>query len=120
MLEHAEFAGNYYGTPKQYVEEILNNGNNIFLEIECQGALQVIEKMPKVISIFVLPPSIEELQRRLKKRGTESVADQEKRIAKAKNEMDLKDHYKYHVINDVADLAVSEILAIFKNENIGS
>lgn len=116
MLEHAEFVGNYYGTERKVVEDLLNEGKNVFLEIECQGAMQVLEKMDDVLSIFILPPSIEELESRLVNRGTEERSVVEKRLNKAREEMDLKSHYKYQVINDDLDRVVAEIDGIFTNE----
>lgn len=72
FLEHAVFAGNCYGTPRAYVEKLLNSGMNVVLEIDVQGALQVMQSMPECVSIFILPPSFEELERRLRGRGTET------------------------------------------------
>ncbi len=116
MLEYAEFVGNYYGTEKSVVEALLAEGKNVFLEIECQGAIQVIEKMDDVLSIFILPPSLEELEDRLVNRGTETREVLDKRLAKAKEELDLKSHYKYNVINDDLNRVVAEIDEILNNE----
>ncbi len=116
MLEHAEFVGNYYGTELATVNEMLEAGKNVFLEIECQGAIQVIDKVEDVISIFILPPSLEELEQRLVNRGTEEQAVVEKRLQKAKEELSLKDHYKYNVINDELDRVVKEIDEILFKE----
>ncbi len=109
MLEHAEFVGNYYGTDLEFVERELENGKNVFLEIECQGALQVLDKVEDVVSIFIVPPSIEELESRLRGRGTEDEETLQKRLAKAREELSLKDHYKYVVINDEVHRAAAEI-----------
>lgn len=100
MLEYATFVGNYYGTDKTQVMEKLSKGINVLLEIECQGAMQVIEKMPEVISIFIVPPSIEELEHRLRTRGTETDEKIALRLKKATEELKLKDKYKYVVLND--------------------
>ncbi len=116
MLEHAEFVGNYYGTELKTVTDMLEAGKNVFLEIECQGAIQVIEKVEDVLSIFILPPSLEELESRLVGRGTEDMSVVEKRLAKAKEELSLKDHYKYNVINDELDRVVAEIDEILFKE----
>lgn len=116
MLEHAEFVGNYYGTDLEFVEKQLNDGKNVFLEIECQGALQVLEKKEDVISIFVMPPSIVELENRLIKRNTESKDVIAKRIAKASEEMQLASKYKFNIINDDVLRASKEIDEILNNE----
>ncbi len=116
MLEHAEFVGNCYGTEKAVVEKLLDEGKNVFLEIECQGAIQVIEKMDDVLSIFILPPSIEELESRLVNRGTEAREVVDKRLEKAREELALKTHYKYNVINDELERVVKEIDEILFSE----
>jgi guanylate kinase len=116
MLEYAEFCGNYYGTEVSVVETLLEQGKNVMLEIECQGAMQVLDKMTDVISIFILPPSIEELKSRLIGRGTENMETIEKRLAKASDEILLKDHYQYNVINDNIEDVVEKIDEIFEKE----
>ena len=115
FLEYAQFVGNSYGTPKAKVEEMLNEGKNVLLEIEMQGALQVIEKCPEALSIFLLPPSMEELERRIRGRGTESDEVIAKRLEKAKKEISMQDHYQYHVVNDDVQKAASEIAEIILN-----
>ncbi len=109
MLEYAEFVGNYYGTDKKVVEQLLDEGKNVLLEIECNGAMQVIKKIPEAISIFLLPPSIEELENRLRTRGTEKEDVINLRINKASEEIGYKDEYKYQVINDDVLRASKEI-----------
>ena len=109
MLEHAEFVGNHYGTDIDIVEYLLNQGKNVFLEIECQGALQVLEKIPDAISIFIIPPSLEELENRLQTRGTEDSNKIAKRLAKAKEEFTYADNYKYVVVNDQLADVVSDV-----------
>lgn len=109
MLEHAEFVGNYYGTDKTVVFNRLKKGQNVLLEIECQGAIQVLSKMKDVISIFIIPPSLEELERRLRVRGTESSEKIQKRLKKAEEELKLKDNYKYIVENKDLEKAAGEI-----------
>lgn len=115
-LEYAQYCDNYYGTPKRQVEDMLEKGYFVFLEIEVQGGLQIMEKYPDVLSIFILPPSMESLSRRLHRRGTESEEVIAKRLAQAEFEMSFKDKYKYNVINDDLDEAVNNVLDILKNE----
>lgn len=114
LLEHAEFVGNYYGTPKAYVDKLLNQGKNVLLEIEVQGALQVMAKVPDALTIFLVPPSMEELERRIRGRRTESEEVVKARLAKASKEMKTKDNYKHVVVNNTVDQAASEIAAIIK------
>ena len=117
FLEHAEFAGNCYGTPKSYVMSLLNQGKNVLLEIEVQGAMQVMERMPDCVSIFVLPPSFEELERRLRGRGTETEDKIQRRLATAKGELAYADRYKHQLVNG-GDLeaAYQELRAIYLKE----
>jgi len=99
FLEYAQFAGNCYGTPKSYVMSLLEAGKNVLLEIEVQGAMQVMERMPECVSIFVLPPSFEELERRLRGRGTETEDKIVKRLETARGELAYADKYRYQVVN---------------------
>lgn len=115
-LEYAEYCGNYYGTPKQQVEDLLNQGYDVFLEIEVCGGLQIMEKYPDVLSIFVLPPSIDTLDKRLRRRGTEDEETILKRLGEAKREIEFSEKYKYVVVNDRLEDAVDEILDILKKE----
>ncbi len=115
-LEYARYCDNYYGTPKKQVEDMLNAGFDVFLEIEVKGALQVMEKYPDILSIFIIPPSLEELERRLRSRGTEDEETILKRLEQAKEEMKFKDRYKFNVVNDKLDAAVDEVLNIIKGE----
>ena len=112
MLEHAEFVGNLYGTPVAEVNRLLDAGKNVLLEIEVQGAQQVQEKCPDAISIFVIPPSMEELERRIRGRGTEAEEVIQERLAKAEKEMKLMNQYKYIVCNDDPQLAADLIKTI--------
>lgn len=114
FLEYARYCENYYGTPKQAVEEMLEQGCNVFLEIEVQGGLQIKEKCPDCISIFVLPPSMEELENRLRGRGTETEEVIRMRLNTALTEITFANSYDYSVVNDDVDLAVNEILDIVK------
>ncbi|MEE1318077.1 MAG: guanylate kinase [Ruminococcus sp.] len=115
-LEYAQYCDNYYGTPKKQVEDMLEQGYNVFLEIEVQGGLQIMEKYPDVLSIFILPPSVEVLEKRLRNRGTEDEETISKRLAEAKNEIAVKDKYKFNVVNDELEKAVDEVLEILHKE----
>lgn len=114
FLEYANFAGNYYGTKRKYIEEKLNEGLNVILEIDTQGALQVKEKMPEAILIFIAPPSLEELEKRLRGRHTEDEETIQKRLAQVKTELERSQKYDYTVINDNIERAVEEIEKIIK------
>ncbi len=116
MLEYAEFVGNYYGTDKNEVLKKLDNGENVLLEIECQGALQVLEKMPNVLSIFIVPPSLKELENRLRLRATEDENKIEKRLKKATEEMNLQSKYQYIIVNNNLEDAVKELDAVLNKE----
>lgn len=118
FLEHAQYCDNYYGTPKSYVDEQLSKGLNVFLEIELQGAQNVLKLRPDAVSIFVVPPSVEELERRLRDRGTETEDAIEKRLAQAKVELDNAKLYQYIVVNDDLDTAVQDVLAIVDKETL--
>ena len=115
-LEYAQYCNNYYGTPKKQVEDMLEQGYDVFLEIEVQGGLQIMEKYPDVLSIFILPPSVEVLEKRLRNRGTEDEETITKRLAEAKNEIAVKDKYRYNVVNDELEKAVEEVLDILHKE----
>ncbi len=117
FLEYAQYCDNYYGTPKKQVEDLLSQGYDVFLEIEVQGGIQILEKYPDVLSIFILPTSIDSLSRRLHRRGTEDEETINKRLAEAEREMSFKDRYKYNVVNDDLDTAVNEILEILEKES---
>ena len=115
-LEYAKYCDHYYGTPKKPVEEMLDNGYDVFLEIEVCGGLQVMEKYPDILSIFILPPSMDVLEKRLRKRGTEDEETIQKRLEQAKHEIGFKDKYRYNVINGELDKAVDEVLEILRKE----
>lgn len=120
FLEHAGFVGHYYGTPLKPVLENLKNGVDVVLEIETQGALQVKKSMPEAVLVFILPPSISEIERRLKKRGTEKDDVIAKRVAEAHGEIEKSYGYDYVIMNDVLEEAVSDfntVLESVKNEN---
>lgn len=116
FLETAEFAGNKYGTPVEYVDKLLNDGKNVLLEIEVVGALQVIAKRPDALSIFLTPPSIDELEARLTGRATETPEKIALRLKKAHEEMQQQNHYSYVVLNDDVNRAASEITDIIRKE----
>lgn len=109
LVEYALYCGNYYGTPRAYVEEQLAAGKNVILEIEIQGALKIKEKFPDSLLIFVTPPSGAELKRRLEKRGTESAEVIARRLARAAEESEGIEAYDYIVINDSLEECVEEI-----------
>lgn len=109
LIEYAEYVGNYYGTPRSYVEEQLAGGRNVILEIEVQGALKVKEKYPDTLLLFLTPPSAEELKNRLVGRGTEDEATVAKRMARAAEEADMIEKYDYLVINDQIEDCVEEV-----------
>lgn len=114
LLEHAEFVGNYYGTLISEVERLRNSGKNVLLEIEVQGARQVIERVPDSLSIFLVPPSMEELARRIINRRTESQDVINERLEKASKEMDLMNHYRYVICNDDPQIAADSVALIIK------
>ena len=99
FLEHAEFAGNCYGTPRAYVEKLLDSGMNVVLEIDVQGALQVMKSMAECVSVFILPPSFEELEHRLRGRGTETEEKVRERLETAKRELPYAPQYDYQIVN---------------------
>lgn len=114
FLEHASFVNNYYGTPKDYVEKLLDEGKNVMLEIEVQGALQVMKKCPEALTIFLVPPTMEELEKRIRGRRTEDEDVVLERLNKAKAEIATKDEYKYVVCNDDVTRAKDEIAQIIR------
>ena len=116
LLEYAEYVGNYYGTPAGPVREHVEAGDDVFLDIEVQGARQVKEKLPDAVMIFIAPPSIETLEDRLRGRLTESEEKVLRRLDTAKREIALSEMYDYVVINDEVDRAVDELLMIIENE----
>ncbi|MFK2824941.1 guanylate kinase [Bacillus sp. B190/17] len=117
LLEYAEFVGNYYGTPVDYVRETLDNGRDIFLEIEVQGAQQVREKFPEGLFIFLAPPSLSELHSRIITRGTESDEVIQGRMDKARKEIEMMNLYDYVVENDKVEKACARIQSIIVAEH---
>lgn len=109
LIEHARYCDNYYGTPKKYVQDKLSEGKNVILEIEVQGAMQIKEQFPDTLLLFVTPPSVDEIRKRLKGRGTETDEVIEKRIGRARDEARYMEKYEYLVINDNLDECVKEM-----------
>ncbi|KMZ40260.1 MULTISPECIES: guanylate kinase [Bacillales] len=118
LLEWAEYVGNYYGTPRQFVDDMLNAGRDVILEIEVQGALQVKESFPQGTFLFLAPPDLNELENRIVGRGTESQEIIRKRMEVARAEIELMDHYDYVVVNDVIESACDRIQAIITAEHL--
>lgn len=116
FLEHAEYVGNKYGTPKAPVFEMLDKGLDVILEIEVKGFLQIKKACPDCVTIFIAPPSFEELQARLRGRGTEDEEVIAARLETAKNELQSQDLFDYVVVNDDADRAADEVLSIIANK----
>lgn len=112
MLEHAQFVENYYGTPKGYVEQKMNEGLTVVLDIEIQGAQQVTKAVPEAISVFLMPPSLEELEHRLRGRGTETEEQIQGRLMRAREECAAADFYQYIVVNNTVEEATKELDAI--------
>ncbi len=117
FLEHAEFVGNYYGTPKKYVDAAMDQGRDVILDIEIQGAEQVHQQRPEAVRIYVAPPSWAELERRLIGRGTEDMEKVRSRLERGKQEFAAASSFDYFVINDTVDNAVTEISAIMLAEH---
>ncbi len=118
LLEHNKYVSNYYGTPKEKVEEMRNLGYNVLLEIDVNGAEQVMKSVGEenVVSIFILPPSLKELENRIRGRSTETEETIQKRLAQASKEIELKKDYKYNVVNDDLERCAEEIASIIKRE----
>ncbi|EPY04202.1 guanylate kinase [Paenibacillus alvei TS-15] len=117
LLEYAEYVGNYYGTPCDFVEQTLAEGRDVILEIEVQGAMKVKEKFPNGIFIFLLPPSLDELKDRIRGRGTEQEHVIDSRMNVAVEEIALMENYDYAVVNDEIDLACKRIESIIIAEH---
>lgn len=117
LLEWAEYVGNYYGTPIDYVRKTLDEGKDVLLEIEVQGALQVREVFPEGVFLFLMPPSLDELRNRIETRGTETEELINNRLAVAKEEIDMMTAYDYVVVNDKVEYACDRIKAIVTAEH---
>lgn len=118
FLEYAGYCDHYYGTLLSEVDDYLEKGIDVILEIEVQGAFKVMQKRPEAVSIFVAPPSIEELRRRLKKRGTETDEVIVKRVSEATNELAQAKKYDYIIVNDALEDAVNDFFAIMRAEKL--
>lgn len=118
FLEYAEVYGNFYGTPLNMIEEQLNRGEDVLLEIDVQGALNVKQKCPEGIYIFLLPPSLNELKRRIEGRGTENPESLARRLKNALSEIKIGLQYDYVVVNDTIDNAAAQIKAILTAERL--
>lgn len=116
LIEHAQYVGNYYGTPKAYVEEQLDKGNNVILEIEIQGAMNIKRMFPDAVLMFITPPTAEELEKRLRGRGTEDEETIMARLSRASEEAEGVENYDYIVVNDEVDTCVSRIHEIVLSE----
>ena len=116
FLEYAQYVGNYYGTLEGPVNDKLDAGCDVILEIEVQGAMQIHEKRPDAVMVFVAPPSIEELERRLHGRGTESEDKIRVRMETARRELTFAERFDYIIVNDSLDCAVEDMLAILRAE----
>ena len=117
FLEYTKFVGNYYGTPLDKVEEALDDGKEVVLEIEVEGAKQVRKKMKDAVFIFIAPPTMEDLKNRLKRRGTEDEEKIKERYEKACREIGLAYMYNYIVVNDTVENAADKIMAIIRSEH---
>ena len=116
MLEYAKYGSNYYGTPALPIKERINNGETVFLNIEVQGGASIKKLMPEAVKVFIIPPSMNELERRLRKRGTEDDDAIKKRLGIAESEIKRACEYDYIVINDDLDDAVDALIAIVKGQ----
>lgn len=117
LLEYAEFVGNYYGTPVDYVRKTLDEGKDVFLEIEVQGAGQVRKKFPEGLFIFLAPPSLSELENRITTRGTETAELIQRRMKAARDELEMMELYDYVVENDRVELACERVKSIVVAEH---
>ena len=118
MLEYAEYVGNYYGTPREPVERWMDQGRDVVLEIEVKGGAQVKKLVPECVSIFILPPSMQVLEKRLRGRGPEEEATIQQRLAKAREEIPHAKEYDFVVFNDRLEDAVSDLRAIIHGEKL--
>ena len=120
MLEYAQYCDNYYGTPKEKVMEKLSEGKHVILEIEVQGAMQIREKCPDAVFIFIAPPSVGELRNRLSGRGTETAEVIEKRVSEAAHEISFAEKYDYVIVNDRLEEAIEDFRTVVRAEELKS
>jgi guanylate kinase len=118
LLEHTEYAGNLYGTPRDYIPKMLDEGKDVVLKIEVEGAINIRKLFPDCVLVFILPPSFDELERRLRKRGTETEESIKKRVDIAKIEMSFVKNYDYVIINEKIEDAVRDFGAIAEAEKL--
>ena len=118
LLEHNEFVGNYYGTPREPVERAIANGQDMVIEVDVNGAAQIREKMPEAVSIFIMPPSFAELKRRLSGRGTESEELIQKRLTSALGEIKRAVEYDYIVVNKDIAAAADDIMSVILSSRL--
>ena len=118
LLEHNEFVGNYYGTPREPVERAVANGQDMVIEVDVNGAAQIREKMPEAVSIFIMPPLFAELKRRLSGRGTESEELIQKRLASALGEIKRAAEYDYIVVNEDITAAADDIMSVILSSRL--
>lgn len=118
LLEYAKYCDNFYGTLKSEVDDNIAKGKNVILEIEVQGAMKIREIRPDALFVFIAPPSVKELERRLRKRGTETDDVIAKRVAQASNELTYADKYDYIIVNDALEDAISDFMAVIKAESL--
>ena len=117
LIEYANYCGNFYGTPKSYVEQQLQAGKDVLLEIEVQGALKVKAQIPDAVLVFITPPSMSELEARLRGRQTETEAVIAKRMARAKEEAGIMEQYDYLVVNDALETCVDELHGLIQKQH---
>lgn len=115
LLEHNLFVGNYYGTPREPVEKAVSEGKDIIIEVDVNGAAQIRRRLPETVTVFIMPPSFEELKRRLEGRGTESEEFIEKRLESALNEIKRAAEYDYIIVNDDVAAAADSLLSVIKS-----
>lgn len=118
MLEYAQYCGNYYGTPKKEVEQMRDAGRDVILEIEVEGAMKVRALCPDAVFLFIAPPSVEELRRRLNKRGTEAAEVIEERVSQAARELSYADRYYYIIVNGELEKAIQDFRTVVRAEKL--
>ncbi|WP_462282836.1 guanylate kinase [Ruminococcus champanellensis] len=118
MLEYAQYCGNYYGTPKKEVEQMRDAGRDVILEIEVEGAMKVRTLCPDAVFLFIAPPSVEELRRRLNKRGTEAAEVIEERVSQASRELSYANRYDYIIVNGELEKAIQDFRTVVRAEKL--
>lgn len=118
MLEYAQYCGNYYGTPKKEVEQMRDAGRDVILEIEVEGAMKVRDLCPDAVFLFIAPPSVEELRRRLNKRGTEAAEVIEERVSQASRELSYANRYDYIIVNGELEKAIQDFRTVVRAEKL--